>query len=208
MGSQRGSGLTGAQMISAEFRSFCKENGVTLEYSSPYNSRSNGLAESCLGQLKSLILKVRSAHGAGKDFREFLWAFRCMPMMGTTFSPAQIFFNRDIRVGGGLPAIYQGQYDFELISQDIIRKRRQVKENQNVRLCKGNPEGILTLTPSLHVFLQGQKSKRFDIPGMIVKLQGPRSVHVQITDGSVYLRNRRYMRANPSFDEAGGMSWS
>ncbi len=198
----------GAQMISSKFRTFCKENGIVLEYSSPYNSRSNGLSESCLGRLKSLMLKVHSAHGSGKDFREFLWAFRCMPTMGTEFYPAQIFFNMDVWVGGGLPAVHQGQYDFELIGRDIIKKRKQVKEKQNVGLSSGNPEGVLTLVPGLQVLLQGQKSKRFDIPALVVKLKGPRSAHVRVEDGSIYLRNRRFMRANPAFDVVGGMSWN
>ncbi len=58
----------GAQMDSTALRKFCRDNGIGLEYSSPYHSLNNGSMESSLGRLKKLMHQVWAALGAGQDF--------------------------------------------------------------------------------------------------------------------------------------------
>ncbi len=109
-----------------------------------------------------------------------------MPMEGTEFSLAQIFFNHDVRLGEGLPAVGKHQYDFELIRRNTMWKRREDKLKRNESLGKYR-EKPLELEVGLWVFLQNQKMKCFNIPRKIQRLSRLRSAHIEMADSSVYL---------------------
>ena len=71
-----------------EFAKFCVENGILHELSAPYNPRSNGLAESGVKIVKSILIKCL---GEGKDVQRALYKWRNASRQHG-FSPAQLMF--------------------------------------------------------------------------------------------------------------------
>ncbi|XP_059092227.1 uncharacterized protein LOC131887614 [Tigriopus californicus] len=83
------------------FTAFCEELGIIHETSSPYNPRSNGLAEEAIKNMKSL-LKKSGASITSRTFQESLLAWRVTPR-ADGFSPAFVFL-ADIYARGYLMA--------------------------------------------------------------------------------------------------------
>ena len=73
-----------------EFSRFCEQFGIKHELSAPYNPRSNGLAESGLKIIKSILVKCL---GEGKDVHRMLYEWRNAPRQHV-YSPAQLMFGR------------------------------------------------------------------------------------------------------------------
>jgi len=89
----------GPQFRGQDFRNFCEAKGIDLETSSPYNPRSNGLAEAAVKNCKKLLGKCLKG---GEDFGAALLEFRNCPR-ADGFSPSQLMFGRRSRTA--LPAL-------------------------------------------------------------------------------------------------------
>ena len=74
----------------ADFKTFCDNNHILHSTSSPYNPRSNGLAESAVKSAKYLLQKSSSF----KDFQNRLLAWRNVPSANCSASPSEKFYNR------------------------------------------------------------------------------------------------------------------
>ena len=77
-----------------EFKEYCIANNIIHTTSSPYNPRSNGLAESAVKQAKMLLRKSNSF----KVFKMRLIAYRNTPSHGTNLSPSERFYSRRQRM--------------------------------------------------------------------------------------------------------------
>ena len=84
----------GRQFVSSEFDIFCKEWGIEHRTSSPYHSRSNGMAESAVKAAKRLLMKTGRD---GSDVCGALLELRNTPRQGVGVSPAQLMFGRRTR---------------------------------------------------------------------------------------------------------------
>ena len=73
-----------------EFDEHCKKNAIMLELSSPYNPKSNGLAESAIKNLKSIILRCEDTV---KELKSSIAAWR-NTVQADGSSPFQMFFGR------------------------------------------------------------------------------------------------------------------
>ena len=82
-----------------EFKDYCLKHNIIHSTSSPYNPRSNGLAESAVKSAKYLLRKSDNF----KDFQHRLQAWRNMPSANSSFSPAEKFFSR--RQRADLPSL-------------------------------------------------------------------------------------------------------
>ena len=80
----------GGLQFRGEFVKFCVENGILYELSAPHHPRSNGLAESGVKIVKSILIKCL---GEGKDIQRALYKWRIAPRQHG-FSPAQLMFGR------------------------------------------------------------------------------------------------------------------
>ena len=80
----------GDPQFCGDFVKFCIDNGIKHELSAPYNPRSNGLAESGVKIIKSILIKCL---GEGKDIQRALYEWRNAPR-AHGFSPAQLMFGR------------------------------------------------------------------------------------------------------------------
>lgn len=84
----------GRQFVSSEFETFCREWGIEHRTSSPYHSRSNGMAESAVKAAKRLVMKTSRD---SSDVYGALLELRNTPRQGSGMSPAQMMFGRRTR---------------------------------------------------------------------------------------------------------------
>ncbi|CAB4046315.1 Transposon Ty3-G Gag-Pol poly, partial [Paramuricea clavata] len=118
------------------------------ETSSPYNSRSNGLAEAAVKNVKYLMIKC----GNWKDFKKALSEWRNVPREDGS-SPAQLLLGR--RQRGALPTIRREAFDLEKAKskRDIFDKEKLKKTNENLRPLK-------PLRMGCEVLIQDPKTRR------------------------------------------------
>ena len=155
----------------AEFGQFCKEHGIIHETSSPYNPRSNGLAEAAVKNCKYLMLKCHSFEA----FQEALLEFRNTPRATNGLSPAQMFIGRMQRTA--LPRLLQK-------TDETIKA-----ENQD-GVERG---GVFNVGETVRV--QDPKSGRWRIKGTIISISKTgRSYTIKTEDGAVIERNRRFTK--------------
>ena len=73
-----------------DFDEYCSSRNIKHSTSSPYNPRSNGLAESAVKQAKYLLQKSANY----SDFQKRLMEWRNVPSTNSFFSPAEKFYSR------------------------------------------------------------------------------------------------------------------
>ena len=85
----------GSGSTSAEFESFCKQNGIKHILTSPYHPSSNGLAERAVQTFKSAVVRMEGP----MDVRlsRFLFRYRVTPQSTTGLSPSQLLMGRRLR---------------------------------------------------------------------------------------------------------------
>ena len=151
----------------SEFKDFCKENNIIHVTSSPYNSRSNGLAENAVKLAKLLIKKTSSV----ADFRKALLHWLSTPLVNNDKSPSELFFGRRVRTT--LPQLST----LPNISTSVPAFPKQFKVNDKVRM-------------------QNCINNLWDEVGVILKiLPSGRSYLVQKeSDGHSVVRNHRFLK--------------
>lgn len=164
-----------------QFDSFCRDFNIMNETSSPYNPRSNGLAEAAVKSVKNLMKKVGSNQ---KTFREALFAWRLTPR-SDGFSPFFGFFGRNPR------SLLPDVRDPPLVSKEFAEAREKTR-NDSVMAAGG--KNLVPLSVGDSVAFQSPTSKTWFPDGIIDKvLPGGRSYVVKTSSGS-YRRNRVFLR--------------
>ena len=83
----------GTNFTAEEFRSFCKEHDITLNYASVAHPQTNGQVEKANGLVtngikKRLLVPLRRAAGAWpEELPSVLWSLRTTPNASTQFTP-------------------------------------------------------------------------------------------------------------------------
>ena len=89
----------GPPFDSAEIAKFMEVNGIHHRHITPYWPQANSEAESFM---KPLLKAIQTAHAEGRNWRKelqkFLLNFRATPHLATSVSPAELLYNRKIRV--------------------------------------------------------------------------------------------------------------
>lgn len=88
----------GRQFVSTHFDHYCKQHGISLNYSTPYWPQENGLVER---QNRSLIKRLQISHALGRDWKEDLAGYLLMyyttPHSTTGKTPTELCYGRTIR---------------------------------------------------------------------------------------------------------------
>ena len=108
----------GGPQFRSEYDEYCKKNSIKHELTSPYNPESNGLAESAVKNLKSIILRCEDT---GEDVKSAIAAWRNM-VRADGSSPSQMFFGRTQKQK--LPMLSPNATSFN--PDTLIKKRRDV----------------------------------------------------------------------------------
>jgi len=87
----------GPQFCSREFRNFCNQNGIKHIRTTPYHSRSNGLAERVIRTFKQRFRKSsKEATNQTEQLQTFLFGYRTTVHRATGSTPAKLFLNREL----------------------------------------------------------------------------------------------------------------
>eukprot|EP00095_Tigriopus_kingsejongensis_P009595 maker-scaffold1055_size66517-snap-gene-0.8 protein:Tk09595 transcript:maker-scaffold1055_size66517-snap-gene-0.8-mRNA-1 annotation:"PREDICTED: uncharacterized protein K02A2.6-like" len=148
----------GGPQFRNEFCQFLDHHDVVLERSSPYNPRSNGLAEAGVKSMKKLVQRV----GLGEPLLRELLEWRNTPRQDG-ISPSTAFLGR--RMKGRLPALSLSVVDFP------DRPQRE--------FVGGRP--LAPLDPGQRV--QDQRTKRWNQKGLIVKKVSNRTYEIKMDRG-------------------------
>ena len=166
----------------SEFTEFCGQHNIKHETSSPYNPRSNGLAEAAVKSCKYLILKTPNETA----FRDALMEFRNTPQ-ADGFSPAQKFFGRRQRTQ--LPSLPMTR---ELIDSTKVADNHSALKQQREEAFTGQP--LTDLPMDAKVRVQNPKSGRWDMTGRIImKYDDGNSYSIETADQTLR-RNRRFIK--------------
>lgn len=188
----------GRQFTSAVFQSFVEKWEFEHVTSSPYYSRSNGLAERNVQTVKKLMEKAQSD---GTDPYLALLNFRNTPVSGESYSPAQLLMAR--RLNTRLPVSEQLLAP-KLPSLVAIQKCRLEKNEKSKKHYDVGTRPLKPLHPNEQVRMRESNAGR-QTRWMPVRVEGqaaqPRSYWLRAPDGSRYRRNRQHILSQPQYDQ-------
>ena len=169
-----------ANLISEEFETFMRKNGIVHVTSAPYHPASNGLGERAVQTVQSGIIKTAGDNMEVK-LQRFLFDYRRIPQPTTGKSPMEILNNRKMRSRLGLlhPSL-QGK---------IHKKQKLVKETNDCRAQERHFEA----GDSVHIKNFGPGLKW--LVGTVGYVTGPVPYTVVLGDGSECRRHVDHVRA-------------
>ncbi|XP_064647487.1 uncharacterized protein K02A2.6-like [Lineus longissimus] len=184
----------GAQLISAEFESYLRENGIEHRTSTPLWPQANGEIEK---QNRTMLKAMRIAHAEGKDWvkelNRLLLAYRTTPHSTTGVTPAKLMFGREIR--SKVPQYSESSYQRELAARDrdaeLKQKGKDYADNRrNAREC----EILVDEKVLMQQQKKGKLSTRFaEKPCVVVQKYG-NEVTVRSDKGKIYKRNTAQLK--------------
>jgi transposase InsO family protein len=178
----------GPCFASSSFKSYCSDNFIKCEFSSPYYSVSNGMSESSVKNMKMLL---RRCHDTDEDFQQALLHFRCTPR-DDGFSPAEMFLGRRPRTL--LPTLPPPAVDLGAAAAARQRGRDRARE-QHDKAAHALP----ALDAGDAVVLQHPITKKWDTYATVSDVrESGRSYIVKTDDGRILTRNRRFIRPRPA----------
>ena len=162
----------GRQFVSEETTSFLKEHGTACETSSPEFPSSNGQAEAAVKIAKKLLRKC-IAEGSRDTFKERL---------------AEL--NRQPRADGTVPA---DRFNGRAVRGKHVRALPPVKPKTADKKKTGRDLKMFDVGDRVRV--QNQKTKVWDKQAHVVSIhEEGRSYVLQLDDGRIFRRNRRFLR--------------
>eukprot|EP00096_Caligus_rogercresseyi_P001544 TRINITY_DN1253_c0_g1_i2.p1 TRINITY_DN1253_c0_g1~~TRINITY_DN1253_c0_g1_i2.p1 ORF type:complete len:493 (+),score=53.56 TRINITY_DN1253_c0_g1_i2:652-2130(+) len=180
----------GRQFTAAETQDFFTRWGITHRLSSPHFPQSNGLAESAVKSIKTLLLKTGDTES--EEFQEALLELRNTPLRHGTLSPAQIVFGRPMR--SRLPA-----HNLALAKdwqERLNRHDTQVAEQH--KYAKNHYNSTSSLLKSIpigsKVWIQNPTTKLWDRTATVQGKKQEREYLLLLPSGRTLLRNRRFLR--------------
>lgn len=178
----------GPQFSSCEFAAFAKEWGFQHLTSSPTYPKSNGLAESSVKTVKTMMKKAQDRD----DFQKSLLIYRSAPLQNG-LSPAQMLMGRCIR--SNLPV------NEDLLTPKSAYKVRKVKEEQKAkqrRLYNRTTKHLPMLKPGDMVRLRDISTGTWRQKGQVEEEVAPRSYRIQTENGLSLRRNRTDLQLQPT----------
>ena len=183
----------GGPQFRGDFVQFCLSNGIKHELSAPYNPRSNGLAESGVKIVKSILIKCL---GEGKDIQRALYEWRNAPR-AHGFSPAQLMFGRSQNMLLPQPPSAFNPVNFSEAAEakDKFFHGQEEAYNRNKR-------DLRELSPDEKVRVQCEKTGLWDKVGAVIEIRPDKLSYLLDVEGKLLIRARFMIRPL----EEGGVS--
>ena len=176
----------GSQFTSKYYQSFARDWQFQHRTSSPRYARSNGLAESSVKVVKSLIKKCKSSR---QDILKGLLILRNTPL-GCGKSPAELLMGRKLR--DNIPFI---EPETQNITRDLVRERKEQKKYFDQKSAsKRNMRSTGQFRINQRVAVQDPQNRTWTLKGRVTELAGPRSYKEEMQDGSILRRNSKFIR--------------
>ena len=164
----------GGPQFRTEFQNFCTEHDIVHRTSSPYYPQANGSAEAAVKRAKYLMQKVTR----NDELEMHILGCLSTPLSNNNRSPAELFFQRTIRLPG----------------RPLLAMHKPVLTRMPAQHLEPIPSASTSFVPGERVVVQN-KNKRWVLPGTIDSARrGGRSFYITMDDGSIILRNQRYIR--------------
>ena len=181
----------GPQYVSEKFKAKCNQEGIQLNFSSPYHHQANGLAERCVETCKNLLKKALEENECPYTA---IWMYRTTPLDNNTPSPYELLFGRKPRTN--LPSPRQNlksrHPDNEQHHEANIRRQTKQAEFYNRKVGFGRR----SLDNKEPVYVKNTLKKVWE-PGSILQNpdpQGrPRTYWVDI-GGKIFQRTREHLK--------------
>ena len=189
----------GGPQFRSEFDEYCKKNAIKHELSSPYNPESNGLAESAVKNLKSIILRCKDT---GEELKPAIAAWRNM-VRADGSSPSQMFFRRIQKQR--LPLLNPNATSFN--PDALIQKR----DNMHSKRCNFDQHSVIIadLVPGEEVLVQDYLTGLWTESATVLSMREDRhSYWVQDKHGRKFIRGRRRLKQFSQPLEANQTSYS
>ena len=177
----------GGPQFRSEFASYCVDNNIVHELTSPYNSQANGLAESAVKAVKTLLSKCKDT---GEDFKLALSAWRNTPR-ADGFSPTQMFYGRRQRTPAIPTLPFHHQED---VDRDRGQQARRRKLNEKIKEHDVHAHALSKLNIGDPVHVQNPFNKKWDTSAIIVAPRDDGQSYIIKYDGKEYIRNRIFLR--------------
>ena len=176
----------GGPQFRGEFSEFCKNFRFSHELPSPYNPRANGLADSGVKIVKSMLHKCL---GEGKDMQRVLYEGRNLPKQHS-YSPASLCF-------GEISAccFFQPAGAFSPI--DMVEAAAAMDKNFEAAAVHYDRDKVSL--PAFCVLIQCDKSKKWDCRGEIIDVRPDGLSYLVNLEGKVIVRGRATLK--PVFNE-------
>ncbi len=176
----------GPQFRAKEFQDFLGSWGVKSTMSTPHYPQSNGHAESVVKAMKNLVAKATGGKTEDEAFLRGLLEFRNTPRADGR-SPNQIVFGHPTR--SMVPAHKTSLEKEELVNQRTEELREKRKEHYDQRA-----HALPDLKVGDTVRLQDPIHKRWKEQGHITETGPNRDYKVELPNGKIRWRNRRFLR--------------
>ena len=178
------------------FQSWAQQCGIVTSLSSAWNSEGNSRSEKAVKDVKRLMMKIKQEKGSGwyEHFKVALSEWRMAPRVHGA-SPAQLFYGRQVR-SSILPELHK-EVDKERMAEE---RRTEEREARYKRVTRYEAPPLEKDQP---ILLQDTKTKKWDIEGFIrgARPHG-RSYIVETKSGSLFLRNRKFIRPRTMQEES------
>ena len=175
----------GPQFSCKAFQDFAKEWGFQHTLSSPTHAQSNGKAEAAVKNVKKLLKKCGALND---EFWKGMLAIRNTPLSSGK-SPAQLLLGRFLRES--LPRLPNPKQEF--LTPDI-RRRILHNKSKEKRNYDQQSKGLSPLHLGSRVAIRSRTDTDWSLLGTILELRPHRTFLVPTDQGSVLIRNRRYLR--------------
>lgn len=182
----------GPQFSSAEFKQFAEEWEFVHTTSSPHYPRSNGLVESSVKTVKSLMKKAQEGK---EDFYKSLLIYRSTPLQNG-LSPAQMLMGRRIRANLPISDELLNTHNSALVR--LSKERQQEKQKlYHDRRAKS----LSDLRSGDQVRLRDHEKGIWMQKGIVQAQVAPRSYTVRTDRGTEVRRNRVDLRSPPNHND-------
>ncbi|KAG1688819.1 hypothetical protein GQR58_007942 [Nymphon striatum] len=184
----------GPQYTSTVFKRFESTWNFAHEFSSPGNSKSNGLAEAAVKQAKRLLTK--SCHSNEDPFLGLL-NLRNTPTEHLDSSPAQRLFGRRTRtIMPTTSALLVPNSGNKHQNQTYYKERKRNNVANQMNQCRHD---LKPLQPGDNVWIEPtQRGSSEWSPAIVSKQLKPRTYEIVGSSGNVLRRNRQQLRHKPS----------
>ena len=176
----------GPQFRSQEYERFAKDWDFTHITSSPYHSQSNGKAEAAVKIAKHLIRKASKDH---QDPYLSILNWRNTPTEGSEYSPAQKLHSRRTRTLLPTTVTLLQPAVAKHVEEEIRFKRQRTKLGYD-KAARSLPELRIGQGVRIQPVEYGGEWKK----ATVVRKVGERSYLTRTESGSVYRRNRKFLR--------------
>ena len=169
----------------SEFNQYCEERNIEREQSSAYHHESAGLAESGVKNAKRLIEKCAFT---GENLELAIADWLNTPNSESGVKPSFLFFGRSLRTR------------FPHVETEMTLQEAETKRELSM-LSDPQPESKFKVGD--RVIVQNLKTKRWTEFGEIIEIRSTeQSYHIKFDDGSIKLRNARFIKKDTVSDSA------